>query len=96
MTECHIDPDKPPDIDPPQRIPPAPPGTHQFRWRWTHRPGMDGEYLVDTDPTQSAGGPMARDEMLCTSLVVWRAWLEQMEAPPQISAGDRQADREAA
>jgi hypothetical protein len=42
------DPDKSPDIDPPQRIPTTSRGLHQFLWPWTHRPGMDGEHLVET------------------------------------------------
>lgn len=42
------DPKEPPVIDPPQHIPGAPQGMHQFLWPWTHRPGMDGEHLVET------------------------------------------------
>ena len=37
-----------------------------------------------------------RAERLRRALPLWREWLEQMEAVPPITAGDRQAAKEAA
>ena len=73
-------------------------GSYSSAWLRAARYGY--MFYIDSRNGQLSYRPgpkeISREERLRRALPLWRTWLEQMEAVPPITAGDRQAAKEAA